>query len=495
MRKPSRFVLASSLALVTVVLAHPATAASAASPAEELAGRAVGKTPLMSDLRELCDTIGGRVTGSPACERAIDWAQGKFRDAGLDKVWTEEFTLPTLWLPGGASVSCTAPTAFTLHAVAAPFSPASPEIRARLVVAGTGAPGDFEALGDAARGAIALVKSEPMLTFEDLFAEYLRNAPMVEAARKAGVKGLLLMSTRPRGLLYRHPIMLDGTLAPFPVAMVAREEASRLARLAETGEVRVAMSVNAKTGGPYTSRNVLAEIPGREKPSEIVLIGAHLDSWELGTGAEDNGVNAATVIDIARGMKELGLVPRRTVRFALFTGEEEGMLGSEGYVEKHASEMKDHVMAMVFDTGSGRTNGFYLGGREDLRPAVEKALEPVEAFGPFHNAAEAIDGTDNFDFILAGVPNLVADQDPAPYLPNYHASSDVYDAVDAREAHINAAIEAAVIWQIADAPDRPGPRQSRAEVQHLLEQTGLVDVMKAFGQWKDWDSGRRGANP
>jgi carboxypeptidase Q len=83
----------------------------------------------------------------------------------------------------------------------------------------------------------------------------------------------------------------------------------------------------------------------------------------------------------------------------------------------------------------------------------------------------------------------------SPYLPNYHASSDVYDAVDAREAHINAAIAAAVIWRIADAPDRPGPRQSRAEVQHLLEQTGLVDVMKAFGQWKDWESARRGANP
>src|SRR5262249_54164187 len=180
-----------------------------------------------------------------------------------------------------------------------------------------------------------VVMSEEMRTLDDLFAEYLKNSPMVEAAKKAGVAGLLLQSTRPAGLLYRHPITLDGSVTPFPAAVIAREHAARLSRLleksTEAAPVRVQIALPSKVSGEYEAKNVVAEIRGREKPDEIVLLGAHLDSWDLGTGEEDNGVNAALVIDVARGIKELGLVPRRTIRFVLFTGEEQGLFGSKGY--------------------------------------------------------------------------------------------------------------------------------------------------------------------
>ncbi len=471
-----------------------AGAGSSERAAEKLAGRALGETPLMEDLRELCDRIGGRITGSPECERAIEWGVRKLGEAGLDRVWTEEFGVPTRWLPGPVEVACHSPEKFDIPAVAAPFSPSTAPTRASLVVVGSGAPKEFEALGESARGAIALVASEPMTTFEALFAEYLRNTPMLEAAQKAGVAGLLLMSTRPRGLLYRHPIRLDAQIAALPVALVSREAASRLVRLADQGPVEVGLAVSSSIGGEYRSRNVLAEIRGREKPEEIVLLGAHLDSWDLGTGAEDNGVNVALVIDVARGMKELGLIPRRTVRFALFTGEEEGLWGSAGYVNDHAAEMDRHVMAIVHDVGSGRISGFYLNGRDELRGALDAALEPVGGLGPFTHLSEAIDGTDNFDFLLAGVPNLVAEQAAEPYLPDYHASSDVYEVVNAREARANAAIAAAVVWHFAEAEERPAPRQSRAEVQALLEKNELVDVMKSFRQWEAWESGRRGGH-
>ena len=163
-----------------------------------------------------------------------------------------------------------------------------------------------------------------------------------------------------------------------------------------------------------------------------MLIGAHLDSWDLGTGAEDNGVNAAMIIDIARSFKALGVVPRRTVRFVLFTGEEQGMLGSEAYVLQHAAEMGRHVVMITFDTGSGHTTGFYLNGREDLRRPIDQALAAVPGLAATDDSLEAIDGTDNFDFLLSGVPNLIARQEWAPYLPNYHAETDVYDAVNPR---------------------------------------------------------------
>ncbi|HEY3020748.1 MAG TPA: M28 family peptidase, partial [Solirubrobacteraceae bacterium] len=302
-----------------------------------------------------------------------------------------------------------------------------------------------------------------------------------------------LESSHPRGLLYRHPVAFGPPL-PFPVAVISREQAQRLRRLAAAGEVRVKLDIENHAGGAYTARNVVAELRGREKPDEIVILGAHLDSWDLGTGANDNGVNAALVIDVARGMKELGVAPRRTVRFILWNGEEQGMFGSAAYVLAHAAELDRHVMTVTFDIGSGRTHGFFLSGREELRKPVEAALAPVAGLGPFTLLPDGIDGTDNFDFLLSGVPNLVANQDAAPYLPDYHASSDTFDKVDAREAQANAAIAAALVWGIADAPERAGRRQTRAEVEKLIRATKLEEQMRAFGQWDDWVARKRGAS-
>jgi Zn-dependent M28 family amino/carboxypeptidase len=276
--------------------------------------------------------------------------------------------------------------------------------------------------------------------------------------------------------------------------MVARVHAARLARLSERAEVTVRLDLPSRIGGPFQARNVVAEIRGRERPEEIVLIGAHLDSWDLGTGAEDNGVNAAMIIDIARSIKALGIVPRRTIRFVLFTGEEQGMLGSEAYVLQHAAEIGSHVVMITFDTGSGHTTGFYLNGRKDLRRPVDRALAAVPGLAEPDDSLEAIDGTDNFDFLLSGVPNLIAKQDWAPYLPSYHAESDVYEAVNASEAKNNAALAAVLLWELAERPDRPAPRQTRAEVEKLLRDTKLDEQMKGSGQWDDWVAGKRGVS-
>jgi Zn-dependent M28 family amino/carboxypeptidase len=184
------------------------------------------------------------------------------------------------------------------------------------------------------------------------------------------------------------------------------------------------------------------------------LIGAHLDSWDLGTGAEDNGVNVALVLDLARGFKQLGLVPRRTIRFVLFTGEEQGMWGSRRYVERHRAELDKFAATITFDTGSGRLIGFYLNGREDLRGPVNEALGAVSGLGATEHTNDAIDGTDNFDFLLSGVPNLVGIQDPIPYLPDYHAESDTFDRVNRREEKATLAAASALLWAFAENPER-----------------------------------------
>jgi hypothetical protein len=155
--------------------------------------------------------------------------------------------------------------------------------------------------------------------------------------------------------------------------------------------------------------------------------------------------------------------------------------------------MDRHVAAVIFDTGSGHTTGFYLDGRDELRPPLERALAAVQGLGPFTHLHDGIDGTDNFDFLLAGVPNFVAAQDATPYLPDYHAESDVYERVNAREARANAAIAASLVWELADAREAPGRRQTRDEVEALLRETKLDEQMKAFGQWDDWVATRSGS--
>ncbi|HEV8657818.1 MAG TPA: M20/M25/M40 family metallo-hydrolase [Thermoanaerobaculia bacterium] len=444
-----------------------------------------GAQDLVTDLRQLCDHIGGRVSGSPQSARAVEWAAQKFREAGADTVRVETYTLPAYWRSSTATASCVSPATFPLRIAAAPLTASTPDaIEGTLVDFGTN-------VGNA-KGKIAFVHSDIMKSLDDLFADYMRIKPLMEMAKKSGVSAMLLESSQARELLYRHPMSLNGTIASIPVAIVAHDQAERLSRLMTEGDVRVRLRLDNKIARNVTERNVIAEIRGSELPDEVVMIGAHLDSWDMGTGALDNGVNAATVIDILRQMKAAGRRPKRTIRFALFTGEEQGMIGSKEYVRAHLPEMSKVAMMLAIDIGSGKTTGFFLNGRDELRNDVEQALLPFYADVKSQaNASDAIDGTDNFDFLLAGVPNLVANQDPVPYLPDYHAESDTFDKVDQKQAKENETIYAAVLWQFANATQR-APQQTRAEVAKLITDTHLDDQMKGFQQWEEWASGRRG---
>jgi len=491
MMRRTRSITATRLPPAACVLICFAALAAEDAP-RRLMSRAQGDTPLISDLRELCDGIGGRPTGSPAAGQAIEWAARKFHEIGISNVSVEPFVTQNLWLPVSAEASAISPVKFNIRIAAAPMSPSSKgSIEGRIVDVGEAGPETIERHGPALKGAIVLVHSTEMKTFDDLFGEYMRNATLLEMARKYQPAAMLLESTRPRLLLYRHPASINGKYAPIPMAIIAREHAERLARLSEKGEVRVRVSITTKTAATYQSKNVIAEIRGREKPDEVVLVGAHLDSWDLGTGAEDNGVNVALVLDLARAFHDLGIVPRRTLRFALFTGEEQGMLGSEAYVAKHREELDKFAGVVVFDTGSGHLTGFYLNGREDLRKPVEQAFAAVEGIQATDQVFDAID---NFDFLISGVPNLIGNQDPIPYLPNYHAESDTVDKVNQREMKLTEGAAAVLLWGLAENPER-ARRLSRAEVEKLVHDTKLDEQMKAFGQWEDFESGKRGMFP
>jgi len=457
----------------------------------------MGDSPMADNLRRLTDEVGGRVTGSPQMAKAVEWAKGAFRAAGVE-VHTEKYLLPVSWSEGDTRLELLGPAQFPVRLVSTGWSPATPTggIEAAIVNVGAGSEEEFARAGNI-KGAILLVHSEIGSTWADLFDEYMRPPGIIARALKGGASAILWTGARERLLMYRHTNALDGQVDKIPQAVVAREDAMRLARTvaAHSGQVRARFNMPNKIGGPVEQENVVAEIRGREKPDEAVILGAHLDSWELGTGALDNGCNAALVVEAARAIKATGLVPRRTIRFVLFSGEEQGTVGSYAYVKAHRAEMDKIRAVIIYDTGSGRVTGYSLGGRKDVEAGVRAILKPLDSWGATNHTPDASFGTDNFDFLLEGVPTLVANQEISNYLVNYHAASDTFDKVDIRELKLNTALAALTTWGAADQAEQLGKRFSRAEMETLVKETGLDQQMKLLGYWDAWQSGERGRKP
>jgi hypothetical protein len=468
--------------------------ALAQAPAEKLVTEGQLSPTLEKNLLVLTDEIGGRVPGTAAMDRAEQWGVAAFKVAGGENVRLEPAPMAASWTEGNTQVDVVSPVRFHVRAVSLTWTAPATSPADGLPVAdvGFGTNDDFQKTSNL-RGAIALIHSKTMKTWDDLFEEYLTQAAKLSAAEKAGAVAIAFISTRDQDLLYRHIGSFNDHIKSYPQMLLAREDGERIVRLLQAGQkVRLKYSIPNHVGGPITPHNVVAEIRGREKPDEFVVIGAHLDSWELGTGALDNGCNAALVIETLRAIKAAGLQPRRTIRFVLFTGEEEINAGSLAYTVAHKSELDNTVAMLTWDEGAGKTLGFSLGGRKDLVDPVTRLLEPIKQLGANALTTDAFVGTDNMDFLLEGVPNLVANQEEANYLINYHASSDTYDKVDLPQLRKHIAIAAYLTFAIAENPERLGPRQDRKQIEDLIQETHLDDQLKAFELWESWTSGKRG---
>ena len=491
------------VALLFTAAHHSVLAADRADAAAFLTEAEKAPT-LRANLQELTDEIGGRVPGTAAMDKAVAWGVEKFKAAGADSVLTESFPIEHGWAEGATRVTVGVPAPggsgpsaeFGVRAVSLGWGPAAHLSHVPVVDLGEANPEDFAraaALPGGLEGKAILVHTSIGKTWENLFAEYMHTPVVVEAAIRAKAAAILLQSTRPQDLLYRHTNADHGEIERIPALILAREDADRIARLlAAKKPATIDISLPNQITGPIQAANVVAEIKGSEKPDEYVVLGAHLDSWELGTGALDNGCNAALVVEALHAIKAAGWKPRRSIRFILFSGEEEGLMGSRAYVRQHRADMDRYIAAVIFDSGTGRVTGFSLGGRKDVTLAAAAIVAPLNAWNAATLTTDAESGTDHMDFLLEGVPTLVANQEEANYLPNYHASSDTFDKVDFPNLQRHVAEAALVAFRLADAPERLGPRLSRKEIEQTLIETGLDKQMQGFGQWPDWESGKRG---
>jgi len=466
---------------------------------------ALEPSSLESNLHHLTDEIGGRVPGTAAMQHAVEWGMQAFTAAGADAVHSEGFTISNSWAEGatemiatssyeiGSKVGGTTLTVFPIRCVSVAWAPAlAPVKHVPIVDVGEGKDADFQKAGDVS-GKILLVHTTVLKTWDDLFAEYAKAPPVIDLAVKGKAKAIAFMATREHDILYRHTNSEEGEIDKLPMVVVAREDGERMARLLAAGnKVWADLSIPSKLGGPIRAANVIAEIRGSEKPEEFVVLGAHLDSWELGTGALDNGCNAALVIDALRAIKASGVKPRRTIRFILFSGEEEGLLGSHAYATTHRHELDKAAGVVIYDSGTGKTTGFALGGRTDVLDTAKQLIAPLAQFDVKDLKLDMEWGTDHFDFMLEGVPTFVADQEAANYLENYHAISDTYDKVDFPQLKKHVAEAAALSVGLANLPEKIGPRLTRDQIEQTMVATHSVEMFKEFGIWDEWASGKRG---
>lgn len=482
------------ISIIIILLIVPQYAVTGTPDLDRLVAAMLTETPLPRDLQQLCDEIGGRPTGSKANLESVEWALKKFKEAGIIAK-KEAFTMPAYWGERSCATTITGDVSFIPCTVAMPFSTPTPGtgLSAPLVDIGLGTEADFTRVGNKAKGAFLLVETGELLDMNGLFQGFAQAAGVEKLAFSAGAAGLVYMSTRPNGLLYRFGALM-GENNRHPMLIMPREQAERALRLLRAGKnLTLTAKIDAESSGQYQSFNVIGEIPGTAKPEEIVVIGAHLDAWDLGTGANDNACNVAMLIDIARQMKRVGIEPKRTIRFILWNGEEQTFIGSWKYTQAHAEEMDRHIMACSIDIGSGRILGFYTNGRQELIEPVNHALEPVAGFGPFSHINQPIVGTDNYDFMMQGIANLVANQAPANYAPNYHAESDTFDKIDLLQLKINAAIMAVLVYKFANM-EVTWKRQTRDEIQRLIDSTELRKEMETFYLYQGWLDGSRGRN-
>jgi len=447
-----------------------------------VSGQVMAGSEIRENLLVLCDEIGGRVTGTEAGRKARDFAERTFTGYGLDNVHQESFDMFG-WEGGDLSCEVISPRAFRLDALALAYTPSTPSggIEAEVVDAAHGNPAELDKLDYSLEGKFALIESGRMPG-----GRWMHRSEVMAEVAKRGAVGMLYQNRQEGGL----PVLgmcWHGGLSPIPGVGISKEGGEAIRRMLKRGE-KVTMRLSATNlSGDTKSANVIAEIPG--KGPDIVVIGAHLDSWANGQGAVDNGTGSVSLIEAARAISASRIRPEATIRFVLFMGEEMGLDGSRSYVETHAGELDRH-RAMINLDMEGTPLGIRAMGREDAEPWFTELLADLDAFdledGISYRAS--LYGDHHF-FLLAGVPVLMpisrVENDAARY---YHTAADTYDKVTFRQLSLNAAFVAAVALELAST-DKPVMERIDSEgMKEFIERHGLKGAIEVWGGW-DYESG------
>jgi len=454
-----------------------------------VAGAGTMQTHTYQYLEELSDDIGSRVTGSPEAAKAIAWGVEKMKGIGLENVHTEAWPLSRGWTRISANAEIISPIHRHLMIDSLGWvGSTSGGVEADIVPVNANQLSE-EMKNNAGnwRNKILLVvhrgpSSQKGLEGFVSFGNFLVAAYKAGAIAVIGGQG----GSFAAGMHLTHTGVLGfDVYYDIPVVSMAAEDQKQLERYLDRGKaIRLKMNVqNGITNGPVESANVVGDIRGSESPEQIIVVGGHLDSWDLASGTTDNGVGTSTTLGAAEAIVKSGCKPRRTLRFVLFTGEEQGLLGSIAYVKTHQSEMANHVAAIILDNGQGPVVDLQLGGHDDLVPAAEQFASSLQAFGNIKADDELEFDTDTGPFIVAGLPGINLDQDSPDYKYTHHSSVDTFDKVQADVLDRNATIMALTAFWIANRTERlasPWPPEKTAK---MLVDRHQDTFIKAVGMW------------
>ena len=447
--------------------AEPATADYLRDAASRLLGEALLTDQAWTNLSYLCDQIGNRLSGSPALARAVEWSRIQMEKEGLTNARTEEVMVPQ-WIRGEESLRMLAPLDRELPMLGLGNSVGTPPegITAEVVVVSSW--DELTALGDAVRGKIVLY-DVPFTTYSET-VQY-RGGGANEAS-KLGAVAALVRSVTPVSLSTPHTgaLRYREDEKQLPAAAITVEDAQTLHRLQDAGvPIRLTLKMQAKFGEDVPSHNVLADVPGRELPNEVVVVGCHLDSWDVGQGAQDDGAGCIVAMEAARLISRLERKPRRTVRVVLYTNEENGLRGGAAYAEAHPDGEEVHIAAIESDTGAGKPLGFRVdvrgpkpegGERQEADEAgTAAALEHLQVAVPFLEPIGATlleggySGADIGPLAANGALALGLKHDMTGYWPIHHTEADTIDKIDPQNLRKNVAAMALMALVLAELGD------------------------------------------
>ena len=450
-----------------------------------LAGDIYANGQSLELLGHIADDFGPRLSGSENYERAAAWAVDRFHAMGFKDVRLEPVTLHHGWKRGRAEATLIGQQARSLHVAAFGWSPPTPSegLQARVITLRD----DTDAAIEQAevKGAIVLIDrvvfAGPVafqnITPED-FERQRRYDTIDRRLHDAGALALLVFTKTVNQVLRTSDPVPEGEALALPMGSIGREDALLLQRQMQHGPVEIELHFDTTLTGPVTLNNVIAERRGSSKPEEVVMMGAHLDSWDLGTGAQDNGSGVAQVMDAARAIAALPTAPRRTMRFGLWASEEQGLNGSMAYVRAHGQEMKQFSVYLNTDGGAGRPLGWNVSGRSDTEHALAPLMGMLARIGGSGITQDLEFDTDSGSFLIAGVPALNLDVVDDQYdSVVHHKPADTLDKVDDHDLAAGAAMLAVTAYAFADAEMRPAPRLSWPAVLGLLKAGGALDYV------------------
>jgi hypothetical protein len=498
--------LVAAIGAATVLFAQERASSEAALLDKKLMAEAKSGSEIMKNLQYLSDMVGPRLTGSENLKRANEYTAEVMRKYGLSNVHLEPWEIPAGWQRGTAYAKIIEPdTGRTLSLYSNGWTPGTKgRIQGDVVIMNartkddlakykgklkdaivlTGAPSDPNAnpmrnlwdgdrrgqnRGDGARakdgkddgkqaqkggapGQRSQADFQRMRAWMNELQEFLRSEGAAVVLRDAGKPhGMVTVSGSWQGR------DRAGAAEPIPSAYMPHNHYALLYRLASRpapAKTRMEVEIQNKfIPGPITVYNTVGEIVGKEKPDQYVVLGAHLDSWDLGSGTTDNGTGSSIVLEAARIIAKCGIQPRRTIRFILFTGEEQGLMGSKAYCNAHKDELARTSMCLVHDTGTGKVIGMGLQNRSVIKPILEAELGSLKELGDFDINLKAMGGSDHQSFDNAGVPGFAFQQDMSTYLLTHHSISDTFDAANEADL-IQGAQEMAIIgMRVANLPE------------------------------------------